>query len=201
MTRDNLLFAIIGILLGFIAGFMLHGVMSQRDAERAAVSTQQRQTLPADHPPVGTDGTGNSQQTMEQVQQTIARARSNPKDFDAQILAARLEYQIQQYDEAIKFLLAANQIQPDNYQVIVMLGMANMDAGHLDAAERWFKAAAIKDAKDLSVAASLAFIALQKGDAAAAEKAIKNLEKIEPNASDLPNFRTKLAEIKASKSK
>ena len=192
LTRENFLFGIIGVLLGFILGFMLHGVMSQRDAERASASTQQRPQMPTDHPPIDNAGSGNPQQTMEQVQQTIARARNNPKDFDAQIMAARLEYQIQQYDEAIKFLLTANQIKPDNYDVLVMLGEANMDAQHWDAAEKWYKAAQTKNSKDVAVAASLAFVGLQRGDVKAAERAIANLEKLSPDSPDLQNFKSKL---------
>src|ERR1041384_805356 len=190
LTRDNFLFAVIGIPLGFIVGFMLHGVMSQRDAERAAASTTQRQQqLPPDHPPIGTDGSSdasaNSQQSMEQVQQTIGRARSNPKDFDAQVDAASLEYQIGQFDEAIKFLLTANQLKPENYDVLVSLGTANMDAEHWDAAEKWFKAAQTKNPKDVRVAASLAFISLQKGDVKAAERNIANFETLAPDSPDL----------------
>ena len=201
MTRENFLFAIIGVLLGFILGFMLHGVMSQRDAERAAASTEQRQQLPADHPPIDNTGGGDQQQSMEQVQQTIARARNNPKDFDAQIMAARLEYQIQQYDEAIKFLLTANQLKPDNYDVLVMLGEANMDAQHWDAAEKWYNAAQANNAKDVAVAASLAVVRLQRGDVKTAERAIANLEKLSPDSPDLQNFKNKLTELKAGQSK
>jgi len=201
LTRENFLFAIIGVLLGFILGFMLHGVMSQRDAERAAASTQQQQDLPADHPPIDNAGSGDQQQSMEQVQQTIANARNNPKDFDAQIMAARLEYQIQQYDEAIKFLLTANQIRPDDYEVILNLGIVNANAGHWDAAEKWYKAAAIKNPKDVTVASSLADISLRKGDVVASEKAIKNLEKIEPSSPDLAGFRSRLAELKSAQGK
>jgi cytochrome c-type biogenesis protein CcmH/NrfG len=201
LTRENFLFAIIGVLLGFILGFMLHGVMSQRDAERAAASTEQRQQLPSDHPPIDNAGSGNPQQTMEQVQETIARARNNPKDFDAQIMAARLEYQIQQYDEAIKFLLTANQLKPDNYDVLVMLGEANMDAQHWDAAEKWYKAAQTKNSKDVAVAASLAFVSLQRGDVKAAERAIANLEKLSPDSPDLQNFKKRLDELKSGQSK
>ena len=197
MTRENFLFAIIGVLLGFILGFMLHGVMSQRDAERSAATTQQRPQMPADHPPIDNAGEGDQQQSMEQVQQTIAKARNNPKDFDAQIMAARLEYQIQQYDEAIKFLLTANQLKPDNYDVLVMLGEANMDAQHWDAAEKWYKAAQAKNPKDVSVAASLAFVALQRGDVKTAERAIANLEKLSPDSPDIQNFKNKLTELKA----
>lgn len=200
MTRENFLFAIIGVLLGFILGFMLHGVMSQRDAERAASSTQARPQLPSDHPPIDNASSGNQQQMMEQVQETIARARNNPKDFDAQIMAARLEYQIQQYDEAIKFLLTANQLKPDNYDVLVMLGEANMDAQHWDAAEKWYKAAQAKNSKDVAVAASLAFVSLQRGDAKTAERAIANLEKLSPDSPDLQNFRNRLNELKSGQS-
>ena len=203
MTRDNFLFAIIGILLGFIVGFMLHGVMSERDAERAAASTTQRQQpLPPDHPPIGSNGsTNDSQQSMEQVQQTIGRARSNPKDFDAQVAAASLEYQIGQFDEAIKFLLTANQLKPDNYDVLVSLGTANMDAEHWDAAEKWFKAAQVKNQKDVRVAASLAFVSLQKGDVKNAERNIAAFEKLAPDSADLANFKKKLDELKSGQSK
>src|SRR5215471_997075 len=136
MTRENLLFAIIGLLLGFIAGFMWNGYLTGQHEVASRGTGQQTQSLPPNHPQIGTDPGSDPQQTMEQVQATIKRARSDPKDFDAQILAAKLEYQIQQYDEAIKFLLTANQLQPENSDLLAMLGEANMDAAHWDAAEK-----------------------------------------------------------------
>jgi tetratricopeptide (TPR) repeat protein len=198
LTRDNFLFAIIGILLGFIVGFMLHGVMSQRDAERAASSTTQRQQqLPPDHPPLGTDGTtGDSQQSMEQVQQTIARARSNPKDFEAQIMAANLEYQIGQYDQAIQFLLTANQIKPDDYNTVANLGMVNMDAGHLDAAEKWYRAALAKKPDDAAVLDGLCNVLLTAGKKEQAEQMINKLAKADPSNQDLAQFRDRLSKLK-----
>jgi tetratricopeptide (TPR) repeat protein len=198
LTRDNFLFAIIGVLLGFIVGFMLHGVMSQRDAERAAASTTQRQQqLPPDHPPVGTDASANdSQQSMEQVQQTIARARNNPKDFEAQIMAANLEYQIGQYDEAIKFLLTANQIKPDDYNTVANLGMVNMDAGHMDAAEKWYRAALAKKPDDVAVLDGLCNVLLTAGKKDQAEQMINRLAKADPSNQDLAQFRDRLSKLK-----
>src|SRR4029079_18855879 len=49
MNRENLLFAIIGLLLVFIVGFMFASSMSQRATQTASAS----QSLPADHPPIG----------------------------------------------------------------------------------------------------------------------------------------------------
>jgi tetratricopeptide (TPR) repeat protein len=195
MTRENLLFVIIGLLLGFIIGFMWASSRSQREATSpAALSAQQGQNLPPNHPPIG--GDGDPQQTMEQVQATIKKARSDPKDFDAQILAAKLEYQIRQYDEAIKFLLTANQLQHDNFDVLAMLGEANMDAGHWDQAEKWYQAALVKKPDDMPVLDGLCNVLLMKGDRKAAESAINKLAKVDPTNEDLSQFRNRLAALK-----
>ncbi len=119
MTRDNLLFAIIGILLGFIAGFLLAGNISQREAaQRAMPLSAQSQNLPPNHPPVGGDqqqasGEGG-QQMLASVQTAMKQARENPNDFEAQKTAAKLEYQINRYDQAIEYLLASNKLKPDD---------------------------------------------------------------------------------------
>jgi tetratricopeptide (TPR) repeat protein len=196
MTRDNLLFAIIGVLLGFIVGFMFASNMSQRDA-MVNTSGLSNQNLPADHPPVQSGGAQDPQQVFAQVQESMARARNEPKNFDAQVAAARLEYQIQRYDQAVEFLLKANQLRPDNYEVVVMLGAANLEGGHYDMAEKWYKIALGKKPDDVSVLASIAYMQLQKGDARAAEKAIADLEKVDANNPDLPQFRQRLASLKS----
>ena len=52
---------------------------------------------------------------------------------------------------------------------------------------------------DVMVLAGLAATTLEKGDAKAAEDAIAQLEKVDPNAQDLPQFRNKLASLKGNK--
>jgi cytochrome c-type biogenesis protein CcmH/NrfG len=199
MTRDNLLFAIIGVLLGFIVGFIFASTMSQRYGPTGMTATPANQMLPPDHPPISSSGDSQQdpQQMIAQVQTAIAKARNSPKDFDAQITAAKLEYQVQRYDETVEFLLKANQIKPDDYEVLAMLGEANLEGAHYDQAETWYKAALAKKPGDVSILASLAFMHLQKGDAKEAEKAIAALEKADPSNQDLPQFRDKLASLKS----
>ncbi len=196
MTRENLLFAIIGILFGFIVGFMFASTMSQRSAPVAA-STADNRNLPANHPQVQSGDSKNPQQVFADVQEAISKARNEPNNFEAQMKAAELYYQIQRYDQAIEFLLKANQIKPDSFEAVVALGQVNLDAEHYDTAEKWYKAALMKKPDDKGVLASLAFTALQKGDAREAEKAIENLEKIDPSNEDLQQFREKLANLKS----
>ena len=133
MTRENILFAIIGILLGFIVGFMLASSMSQKAAMQQASASSQ--TMPADHPPVGAQNTQNPQQVFEQVTASLEKARNEPKNFDAQVNAAALYYEIGRYDQAIEFLLKANQIKPNNAQVLSGLAAATLEKGDAKAAE------------------------------------------------------------------
>jgi tetratricopeptide (TPR) repeat protein len=197
MSRENLLFAIIGILLGFIVGFMFASSMAQKTAMQQTASNAQ--ALPADHPPIGAQNGPDPQKMRADVAASLEKARNEPKNFDAQINAAALYYQIQRYDQAIEFLLKANQIKPTDYQTVATLGMVNLDAGHYDQAEKWYRAAMKMKSDDTMVLAGLAAATLQKGDAKAAEDAIGQLEKVDPNSQDLPQFRDKLASLKAGK--
>jgi tetratricopeptide (TPR) repeat protein len=199
MSRENILFAIIGLLLGFIVGFMFASSMSQKAATPAVAGSAQG--LPADHPPVGgAQGAAPNPQAMQaQVQASIEKARTEPQNFEAQIAAADLYYQIQRYDQAIEYLLKANQLKPTDYRTVVLLGMVNLDATHYDQAEKWYRTAMKMKQDDVMVLAGLAATTLQKGDAKAAEVAIAQLEKVDPNSEDLPQFRDKLASLKAGK--
>jgi tetratricopeptide (TPR) repeat protein len=201
MTRDNLLFAIIGILIGFIIGFMLaNSILTREAALRAApLSAQQGQNLPPNHPPVSGDQSGDPQQMFTQVQEAMKQAREQPENFDAQLTAAKLEYQIQRFDLAIEYLLVANKLKPNDFNVLGMLGVANMDGGHFDAAEKWYRAALVKKPADIPVLDGLCAVLLSKGDAKGAEEMINKLAKIDPTNQDLPQFKDKLTEIKSAK--
>jgi len=198
MSRENLLFGIIGILLGFIVGFMFASSMSQKQASQQMAAASQG--LPADHPPIGGSQNAPDPQAMRaEVAASLEKARNEPTNFDAQVKAAELYYQIQRYDQAIEFLLKANQLKPTDYRTVVILGMVNLDAGHYDVAEKWYRAAMKIKSDDTMVLSGLAAATLERGDAKAAEDAIAKLEKVDPNSQDLPQFRDKLATLKAGK--
>lgn len=194
MNRENLLFAIIGLLLGFIVGFMFASSMSQKAAQTQTASASQN--LPGDHPPVGAQNAPDPAAMREQVTAQIEKARNEPKNFDAQVKAAELYYQIQRYDQAIEYLLKANQLKPTDYEIVATLGVVNLDAGHYDQAEKWYRAALKMKSDDERVVAGLAAATLGKGDAKAAEDAIAQLEKLNPSSEDLPQFKQKLASLK-----
>ena len=198
MSRENILFAVIGILLGFIVGFIFASSMAQKQAMAPAAASSQ--SLPADHPAIGgQNAPGDPQAVRAEVAASLEKAKNEPNNFDAQLKAAELYYQIQRYDQAIEFLLKANQLQPTDYRTVVILGMVNLDAGHFETAEKWYRAAMKMKQDDVMVLAGLSEATLQRGDAKAAEDAIAKLEKVDPNSQDLPRFRDKLATLKSGK--
>src|SRR5204863_4765113 len=169
------------------------------------LSAQASQNLPPNHPPVAGDQQAASgeggQQMLASVQTAMKQARENPNDFEAQVTAAKLEYQIQRFDQAVEYLLAANKLKPTDFDVLAMLGVANLDGGHFDTAEKWYRAALQKKPDDMPSLDGLCAALLSKGDAKGAEEAINKLAKIDPANQDLPQFRNKLAELKSSKTK
>ena len=196
MTRDNLLFSIIGILLGFIVGFMFASNLAQREASPAAAA--RTQALPPDHPSVGDAPAAAPGQMQAQVSAALDTARKEPNNFEAQLKAAELYYQIQRYDDAIGYLLKANQLQPDSYETVANLGMVNMDAGHFETAEKWYKAASLKKPDDVRVLDGLCLVFLEQGKAKEAEDTIARLAKADPSNQDLAQFRDRLTKLKAT---
>jgi predicted Zn-dependent protease len=180
---------------------MVAGSMSQREAavRAGAVTGQPSQNLPPEHPPIAGGQDADPQQVFAQVQAAMKQAKEEPNNFEAQFKAAQLEYQIQNYDKAIEFLLKANKINPDHYGAIASLGMINMDAGHFDEAEKWYRKALAKKADDEVVLDGLCHVLLSARKTGPAEDAINQLEKVNPTNQDLPQFRDRLAELKSAK--
>jgi tetratricopeptide (TPR) repeat protein len=158
MTKENILFVIVGLLGGLIIGFMFANSVNQQGAASVApLAMASNSSLPPGHPDVAA-GTAGSQQSMAnspEVQAAIEKAKQEPDNFDAQLKAAEFYYQIQRFDGAIEFLKRANQLQPDNQEVVVHLGNANFDADKYEEAEKWYTQALAKKADDVDVRTDL----------------------------------------------
>lgn len=152
MTKENILFVIIGLLGGFMGGFFFANSVNQSAAVSAPLSAQQSAALPSGHPAVpGAPGGG----AIPEVQAAIDNAKQNPKDFDAQMKAAELYYQIQRFEGAVEFLTKASELQPDNQDVLINLANAYFDAGKYDDAEKTYLKALVKKPDDHNVRTDL----------------------------------------------
>lgn len=160
MNKDNVLYCIIGLLAGCIVGFIFANSVNQSGTaprqQTANSSARQNSNLPPDHPAVPSNGVADQGGAMqEQVTAQIQQARNEPDNFEAQVKAADLYYQIHRFDDAIEFLLRANKLRADDYGTIVKLGNANFETGSYETAEKWYTAALLKNADDINVRTDL----------------------------------------------
>lgn len=174
MTKENILFAIVGLLLGFMVGFFFANSVNQGAMSPAATTAQSATAgLPAGHPAVPGAGGGS----IPEVQAAIDKAKQNPGDFDSQVKAAELYYQIQRFDGAIEFLKKANELRPDDYDVLVNLANANFDAGRYEDAEKTYTKALEKKPDDLNVRTDLGLTFMFR-DQPKPERAIQEFKRV-----------------------
>ncbi len=156
MNKENVLFGIIGVLLGVIVGYVFATNLNRQSPppQRAPAAGAE---LPENHPPIPPDGGGPALQVDDSGEDAalVEKAQAAPDDFEAQMKAAAVHYRNRRFEEAIELLTRANQLRPDDRETVVALGNANFDSGRYEAAEKWYTAALVKDPKDINVRTDL----------------------------------------------
>ena len=190
MSKENILFIVIGLLVGFMIGFFFANSVNQGALvpQMAASSGMQLPpgssgNLPEGHPAVPGTGGGGGGGAIPEVQAAIDKAKQNPNDFDAQMKAAELYYQIQRFEGAIEYLKKASDLQPDNDDVLVNLGNAYFDAGKYDDAEKSYGKVLAKKPDNIDVRTDygLTFVFRDKPDFDRAIAEFKKVLEKDPN--------------------
>jgi tetratricopeptide (TPR) repeat protein len=184
MKKDNVMFGVIGLLVGLIVGFIVTNSMNRSALSAAPLPTTtagaldanaNTSQLPPNHPPIGSNGGdanaagGAGGGPLPQVQAAIDKAKQSPQDYEAQMTAADMYYQIRRFDEAATYYEAAVKIKPGDKEALVKLGDAYFDSAETASeagdqttantkfpiAEKWYTEALAKDPKDVSVRTDL----------------------------------------------
>lgn len=178
MNKDNILFSIIGILFGFIVGFLFATSANQRGfAPRSpAASAAQNSDMPS-------NAVADQSAIPAELKETLQKAQSSPNDFAVQVQAAQQLSENRQYDQAIELFLRANQLRPDSYETITSLGNTYFDAGYYESAEKWYTTALGKQPDDVNVRTDLGltFLFRKPPDMQRAIKEFQTSLKTDPN--------------------
>lgn len=156
MTKENFLFGIIGLLAGVIIGFSVANSINRSAIQPTSSTTATASVnpnLPPDHPPFVPSGDQTQTQNapLPQVTEAIENAKNKPEDFEAQMTAADLYYQIQRFEDAAKFYEQANKLRPNETEPLIKLGNSYFDAEKFEQAEKWYEKALQKNPKDINV--------------------------------------------------
>ncbi len=146
MNRDNLLFATIGILVGFITGYLVHEVMATRQPPRLTPELRAQIVVPggeqgggAQAPPAeGGDagaapaandggsgpagGAGGGAPAMQAIQELKAYVEKNPNDANAVRQLANLNFEIRNWKRAQELYRHYLELKPGDPDVMTDLG-------------------------------------------------------------------------------
>ena len=164
MKKESIMIGVFGLVVGLVIGFMgansLNRSQAGQIAQAPAGSTSApagNPNLPPDHPPIGT--TGGDQPTSgapsAQVTAAIDKAKQQPQNYEAQMTAADLYYQIQRFEDAAKLFEAASKLKPFETEPMIKAGNAYFDGEKYELAEKWYVQALQKNPKDINVRTDL----------------------------------------------
>lgn len=170
------MFGVFGLVVGLVVGFVFANSVNKTGLETASVQSSNKAgapsnpAIPPDHPPLGqTAGDATKTAPLPQVMASIEKAKQQPQNYEAQMTAADLYYQIQRFDDAAKYYEAANKLKPAETEPIIKTGNAYFDAASEAAkkddtqaanpafaqAEKWYLLALAKEPKNIDVRTDL----------------------------------------------
>jgi len=197
------LVAIVGLIIGFaVSFFFTRSYNKQKAAAEPAAATQ---------PAASMGGQGSGPEPM----QIVAKARSNPSDFNAQLEAAAQFGELSRQTNNPQFIQGEAEFlekayAADSNKFMGLKGETGVTAAHylgelyfdqnkFDDAERWFKRAYESNPKDTESLGHLVEIHLAKKDAKSAEDALNRLKQADPGNKDIASLEGKVSDLKAGK--
>ena len=180
MKRDHILFLVIGVLVGFIAGYLLQEVMVLRQPPRLAPGTGS-----AAAPAGGAGQPGapavDPQAQMQAVQQLRAYVEENPDDAQAVLQLANLNFDIQEWRGAAQLYERYLELEPGHPDVLSDLGTAYRGMGQFDRAlETFDQAQEIAPAHWQSRFNEAIVLAFDLGELDRAAEVVDELERLQP---------------------
>jgi cytochrome c-type biogenesis protein CcmH/NrfG len=159
VTKDNLLYASVGVLLGFIAGYMLHEMIMTRQPPRLTPELRaqivarpgedgggpmQQQAAPPPGPAAPT-GAAAGGPPMAEVQELQARLQQNPNDTEAMLRLANLNFDIRNWSRAQELYIKYLELNPQDVDVMTDLGISYRETRQFDQALQMFAKAKAAD--------------------------------------------------------
>lgn len=153
MNRDNLLFATIGILVGFITGYLVHEVMATHQPPRLTPEMRAQIVIPggeqggaaAAAPPEGDAGAAPAANgggagpagagggpPMQTIQELKAYVDKNPNDVKAVRQLADLNFEIRNWKRAQELYRHYLELKPGDPDVMTDLGISYRETSEFD---------------------------------------------------------------------
>ena len=205
--QKTILSGIGGLVIGLTIGFFAANSINRNAISQTSVS-QIPQSPPFLNQQVQNAAVKEQQPqgaAMPAVAQTLEKAKNEPNNLEAQIVAGDMYLRIENFGSAIEFYRKANQIKPGDHQTAVRLGNAYFDSGQFEEAEKWYLKALETNPKDVNIRTDLGITFVER-QAPDLDRAVKEFQtslqtdpKHEPTLYNLGVARYKKGEIEKTK--
>ncbi len=125
MQKQNLLFGLVGLVLGVVLGYFVTQSINQNSAPPSNDSAATTPQAPAGMP--------------QEVLDMLKQANEEPNNFEAQVQAAMLYRQIGRREKELEFLQRAAQLKPNDVTVLQSLTQTLIETGNKAEAETALK--------------------------------------------------------------
>ena len=189
MTRENTLFGVVGLLLGYVIAFHLVVHINQT---RPAAGVD---AFPEGHPALAGGVGGGDAGRLKSAAETAARAADEaPKNFDAQVRAAEAQIDAGGFEEAATFLARANALRPDDLDVRSELAVTYFmrTPPQKDKAIAELRRNLESDPAHLPSLHNLTRMLIETERLDEAEATLEKLEKAKPDYEQLPQLRAEV---------
>ncbi|MFN7940612.1 MAG: tetratricopeptide repeat protein [Thermoanaerobaculia bacterium] len=186
MNRDSALLLLVGLLAGFIAGYLMHEQMAAVQPARVPAGSATTASAAPAGDAGGASAAAPGGPQMAQIQALRARLDKSPNDTDAMLELANLNFDIQSWDRARELYERYLQLKPGDPDVLTDLGICYRSLGEADKAlESFHRAQKIRPDHWQSLFNEVVVLAFDRQDGAAAEKVLAGLEKLQPQNPDV----------------
>ena len=167
MKKENILFVVVGLFIGFFGGFILANKINRSAAVQPQSVAQTQTNAPFLNQQIQSSDINEQQPTgkpLPEVSEKLDKAKNEPNNFDAQIEAGNLYVKIKGFDKAEEFYNRAEQLNPTDYEKIVKLGNSFFDIEKFEKAEKWYEQALAKKPDDVNVRTDLGITFVERAN-------------------------------------
>lgn len=197
LTKDNVLFTVIGILLGFISGYLMHEVMAARQPPRLRPGMAANAQGMAAEAPGGAEAAAGAPAAgappMQEIQQLREYVESHPEDAEAIRKLANLNFDIRNWQRALELYERYLKLNPKDADAISDVGFCYRELKQFDRALAEFRRAQAADpAHWQSYFNEVVVLGIDQNRFDEADKALAKLRQMQPNNSDVEQLATEV---------
>lgn len=159
MNIKSLLFALAGVVVGFIVGFAVANSLNRNPSATL--------TAPPNNPTLNQPNASLPNRTTEMlpdVADTLGKAKDEPNNFAAQMKAGDMYAQIGRFDEAVKFYEAGVKLKPNDLQANLALANSYFDSKQYENAEKYYAKVLEINPKDVNARTDLATTLVERAN-------------------------------------